>query len=252
MSEHGSRWLLDLGNSRSKCAPLDGEGRRGDVRAIGHESDPDHAQLLQHVGAGASTGEVWLASVAAPALTDAVYQALCKAGWRVHRVVTQASCSRLRIAYAEPATLGVDRFLALLAASSRADGPWLVVSAGSALTVDLLGSDGVHHGGLIAPMPVDMRAALARRFVQLDLPEGQVGDFASDTAGAIASGAHAAVLGLVEHALRRGYRKLSLEPTLLLTGGGAPGLRGIRAAKSFELPWLVIDGLAAYVRNGGH
>ena len=252
MSEHGKRWLLDLGNSRAKCAPLDGDGRRGDVLAIEHESDPGHQRLLQHFGSATTGGAVWLASVAAPARTETVDESLRDAGWAVHRVVSQASCNRLRIAYAEPATFGVDRFLALLAASSRADGPWLVVSAGSALTVDLLASDGIHHGGLIAPMPVDMRAALARRFVQLDLPEGQVSDFAGDTAGAIASGAHAAILGLVEHSLRRGYRRLSLEPTLLLTGGGAPGLRGIRAAKSFELPWLVIDGLAAYVRNGGH
>lgn len=252
MSEIGKRWLIDLGNSRSKCAPLDGDGRRGDVLAIEHASDPGHARLLQHMGAAVSAGEVWLASVAAPARSEAVDEALRGAGWEVHRVMTGAACGRLRIAYAEPASFGVDRFLSLLAASSRADGPWLVVSAGSALTVDLLASDGIHHGGLIAPMPVDMRAALAHRFVQLDLPEGQVSDFASDTAGAIASGAHAAILGLVEHSLRRGYRRLSLEPTLLLTGGGAPALRGIRAAKSFELPWLVIDGLAAYVRNGGH
>lgn len=252
MSDHGKRWLIDLGNSRTKCALLAGDGRRGDVLAIGHESDPGHARLLQHLGSAAAGEVVWLASVAAPARSESVDIALRGAGWAVQQVATQAVCGRLCIAYDEPASFGVDRFLALLAASSRADGPWLVVSAGSALTVDLLGSDGIHYGGLVAPMPVDMRAALARRFVQLDLPEGEVSDFASDTAGAIASGAHAAILGLVEHSLRRGYRRLSLEPTLLLTGGGATGLRGIRAAKSFELPWLVIDGLAAYVRSGGH
>lgn len=252
MSDHGKRWLLDIGNSRSKCALLDGDGRRGEVLALDHESDPDHARLLQRLGAPVADDALWLASVAAAAQTESIEGALRSAGWTLHRVATHASRGRLRIAYADPATFGVDRFLALLAASSRADGPWLVVSAGSALTVDLLGSDGVHHGGLIAPMPPDMRAALARRFVQLDLPQGQVSDFASDTAGAIASGAQAAILGLVEHSLRRAYRQLSLEPTLLLTGGGAPGLRGIRAAKSFELPWLVIDGLAAVVRSGGH
>jgi len=249
MIHPGKQWLIDLGNSRIKCAPLDARGRRGEVFAIDHEhADPLHL-LVQHVGAVTDGDQAWIASVAAVDRTDALVEALRRAGLAVHCIETQARCGKLRIAYAEPWRLGVDRFLAMLAASERDDGPWLVLSAGSALTVDLLGADGVHHGGMIAPMPADMRAALARRFTQLDLPPGKAMDFADNSADAIASGARAALLGLVERALHKGRVLLGVEPTLLLSGGGVDALSGVNAARSILLASLVLDGMALYVRT---
>ncbi len=248
MTDPGKQWLIDLGNSRIKCAPLDRQDRRGEVFAIGHEHADALRLLVQHVGAVADGDLAWIASVASIERAGALVEALSSAGLAVHRVEARARCGKLRIANEEPSRLGVDRFLAMLAASERDDGPWLVLSAGSALTVDLLGADGVHHGGMIAPMPVDMRAALARRFTQLDLPQGTAMDFADNSADAIASGARAALLGLVEHALRKGRVLLGVEPTLLLCGGGVDAISGVNAARSIQLPSLVLDGMAVYVR----
>jgi type III pantothenate kinase len=248
MSTGGVRWLLDLGNSRLKCARLQADGRAGEVLALAHEDAGALAALIAHLGAAGPDDGAWLASVAAPSRTTAVESALQAAGWRVHRVRTQAACAGLRIAYADPSRLGVDRFLALLAASARDDGPWLLVSAGSALTVDLLGADGVHVGGAIAPTPEAMRAALAARFVQLDLPAGTATDFADDTADAIASGCEAAALGLVERSLRAARRRLGVSPALLVTGGGSAWLEGVDHAPTHVVPALVLDGLAAFVR----
>lgn len=243
------RWLIDLGNSRLKCAQLDAQGRLGEVIAIGHGQLDPLAALLEHIGADGAGAQAWLASVASVGRTTAVIEALQLAGIAVFPVQTQARRGKLRIAYPEPSRLGVDRFLALLAACERNDGPWLVVSAGSALTVDLLGADGVHVGGLIAPMPSHMRAALAQRFAQLDLPEGQASDFAKDSADAIASGAQAAALGLVERSLRKAQERLGSMPTLLLTGGGAEILAALDHPRTIGLPSLVLDGLALFVRN---
>ena len=243
------RWLLDLGNSRLKCALLDGQGHRGEIFAIGHERADANATLLRHIGPMQGHDEAWLASVAPAALTTALVSDLEAAGIRVQRVQTQAQCARLRIAYAEPARLGVDRFLALLAASERTDGPWLLVSAGSALTLDLLDSDGRHLGGSIAPMPQHMREALASRFAQLDVAPGKASDFASDTADAIASGCEGAILGLVERSLRLAEQRLGLRPTLLVGGGGAALLAGLDHWPRHDLPALLLDGLAMYVRG---
>jgi type III pantothenate kinase len=193
--------------------------------------------------------EAWLASVAPAQQTAALVTALEAAGVRVHLVRTQGELRRLRIAYAEPSRLGVDRFLALLAASERSDGPWLLVSAGSALTIDVLDTDGRHLGGSIAPMPQHMREALATRFSQLDLAPGTPGDFAGDTADAIASGCEGAILGLVERSLRLAEQRLGARPTLLVGGGGAALLAGIEHWPRHDLPALVIEGLAIYVRG---
>lgn len=248
----GKRWLIDLGNSRLKCALLQGQGIGDEVVAIGHQQPDWLLSLQRRVGRAGADDEAWLASVASSERTAAVSQALQDAGLSVHRVRTQAQCGKLRVAYPEPAQLGVDRFLALLAACERSDGPWLIVSAGSALTIDLLATDGRHHGGMIVPMPNHLRAALAQNFAQLDVPEGLAKDFADNTADAIATGARTAALGVVERALRKAREQLGATPSLLLCGGNAELIADVDHPTIVALPSLVLDGLAAYVRGREH
>jgi type III pantothenate kinase len=241
------RWLLDLGNTRLKMAPLH-KGARGDLTAMPHGDDDFEVALRAHFNAH-DGDEAWLASVAPPDTTSHLRALMQDLGIEVQRVQSRASMGRLKIAYAEPARLGVDRFLALLAASERDDGPWLLASAGSALTLDLLGKDGAHVGGLIAPMPAQMRSALATRFVQLDVPEGKAQDFACDTADAIASGARAAALGVLEHGWNRAREKLGCEPTVLVSGGNVDLLLQAEVPGMQAMPSLVLDGLARYVKE---
>ena len=241
------RWLLDLGNTRLKMAPLH-KGARGEVTALPHGDDDFEVALRAHFDAHDSD-EAWLASVAPPDTTSHLRSLLQDLGIEVQRVQARASMGRLTVAYAEPSRLGVDRFLALLAASERDDGPWLVASAGSALTLDLLAKDGKHLGGLIAPMPAQMRSALATRFAQLDLPEGAALDFANDTADAIASGARAAALGVLEHGWRRACAQLGHEPTVLVSGGSAELLLQAEVPRMLAAPALVLDGMARYVKE---
>lgn len=55
------------------------------------------------------------------------------------------------IAYEDPQSLGVDRWLALLAAYNDAPNEtWLIIDAGTAVTIDLM-DKGNHMGGLIVP-----------------------------------------------------------------------------------------------------
>ena len=248
MTSPGRRWLLDLGNSRLKCAPLDAQGRRGEVIILDLADAQAVSILLRQLGDAAPDDQVWLASVAQPARREALLRDLADAGFDCRLAQTRASLGRLRIAYADPSKLGIDRFLAMLAASERGDGPWLLVSAGSALTLDLLAADGQHLGGLIAPMPVAMHETLAARFVQLDVQPGRAMDFADNTADAIASGCAGAAIGLVERSLRRAQALLGVAPTLLLSGGGAALLHGIDHSPIELAPAIVLDGLARYAR----
>ena len=68
---------------------------------------------------------------------------------------------------------------------------------GTALTIDLLGADGRHHGGRIAPSPRLMREALHARAVQLPPEGGRYAEFADDTDHALASGCAGAALALL-------------------------------------------------------
>ncbi|HRN63017.1 MAG TPA: type III pantothenate kinase, partial [Luteimonas sp.] len=151
-----SDWLFDLGNSRLKCAPLLDDGSVGEVRVFAHDGSAFEAGWAARLPARIDAAHV--ASVAAPALRVALLDALAARSGRIGLAATQRAWRGLRIAYAEPSRLGVDRFLAMLAAHARG-GACLVVGVGTALTIDFVDAQGRHHGGRIAPSPTPMREA---------------------------------------------------------------------------------------------
>jgi type III pantothenate kinase len=69
----------------------------------------------------------------------------------VTRFDSQAQALGVTSGYLEPALLGDDRWMALLAAAELVDGDCIVIDAGSAITLDLLRADGQHLGGAILP-----------------------------------------------------------------------------------------------------
>lgn len=235
-------WLLDLGNTRLKRAAF-AAGRRGPLLAVPVVAE-DPVAALADLPRAAAGERAWLASVAPGGITVAIEGALRERGYAVERIRTQSEAMGVRVAYAEPARLGVDRYLALLAAHARGEGPWLLASVGSALTVDLLAADGTHLGGLIAPSPEHMRQALAARFPVLAGAGGQVHDWATDTDDAVASGALAAAAGLLERARRLAAERVGSVPVVLLTGGGADAVRACLPFAAEVVPELVVDGIA--------
>ena len=233
-------WLFDLGNTRLKWMRAD----VGVAHALAHA---DAVDPLDAAFADIRNGDhCWIASVASPARTAAIASALDRRGAKLTRATTRGACAGVRIAYADPSRLGVDRFLALIAAHARAPGAALIVSVGTAMTIDLLDADGMHRGGLIAPSPTLMRAALARRAPQLPVDGGEVMDFASDTADALASGAIGSARALISHSLRAARRRLDAPPTLLITGGGADALCDGWRVRAERVPDLVLRGLRVY------
>lgn len=230
-------FLFDLGNTRLKHAPLGADGRVGETTAVAHHDG--HAWLDD-----LPRGDVaCIASVGPAARHVALLDALASRFTRLHVVRTQPALDRLRIAYANPLHLGVDRFLTLLAALDA--GPVLLVGVGTALTCDLLDAEGLHRGGRIAPSPSLMRQALHLRAPLLPERGGDYAEFADDTDHALASGCEGATLALVERSLDQAERLLGGRPTLWLHGGGAPGLRG-RMPTHEWVPDAVLRGLARW------
>ena len=256
MTRQSSIWLFDLGNTRLKWARLDGEAM-GDVHALPHAESGCSEKRFEHAFAKIEAGTIaWLASVASAALTAEVSAALERRGVRICHVHTQAGFAGVQIAYAEPARLGVDRFLALIAAHARAQRPWLIVSVGTALTLDLLAADGTHHGGLIAPSPALMRESLAQRAPQLPVHGGAVVDFATNTPDALASGCTWMAQALIERSLHAAARRIGTMPTLLLSGGGAAVLDDATRVDDWPAPierepHLVLHGLRLWALAQG-
>lgn len=247
-----SVWLFDLGNSRLKFAPLHEGGRIGEVVAIAHGSTSFAAGW--DVALPPRIDAAHVASVAPTALRVELLDALSRRCPRISLACTRPAFAGVRIAYAQPHRLGVDRFLCLLAAHARGEGSWLVVGVGTALTIDLLAADGRHHGGRIAPSPALMRAALHRRAPHLpetggDYTDGDYREFADDTDSALASGCVGAALGLIERSRHMAAAMLGTMPQLLLHGGGAPVLLP-KLPDAISAPGLVLEGLAEWARAG--
>lgn len=238
-------WLFDLGNSRLKTAALRDDGGHGPISGWSHAGTELPDAVWDALPAVVERAVV--SSVAGSALTAALVDGLEARGARVERVSTQSRAAGVTLAYADPSRLGVDRWLALLAAHALG-GDALLVGVGTALTVDLLRADGRHLGGRIAPSPDLMRAALHARVPHLPAHGGAFVPFAADTADALASGCDGAAIGLVERSLVDAAVLLGHAPMLVVHGGGSgPLLRALPAA--VERQSLVVEGLALHARG---
>jgi len=239
--------LFDLGNTRVKWALFDGmELRPGG--ALPHGGNVDFVSLLKDIP---DVAEIWAASVAAPGLDAALSEAAqSRWGAPARFVRSTAQACGVRNAYAQPQRLGVDRWLALIATHAHGAVPAVIASCGTALTLDALAADGTHLGGLIAPSPDVMRAALVGNTARLgDLDGAAVVEIADNTADAVASGTWLAAAALVERFVAQAARRLGASPALILSGGGAGRLGGLLAVPHRIDAELVLRGLAHYADN---
>lgn len=242
--------FVDLGNTRLKWARCADNGSPGLATAFAH-GDDDGWHAFEMELRNASPAIVWVASVA-PAgvearLLSTVSAAAAKAA--VKRLQSPAACGSVRNAYAEPKRLGIDRFLALVAAHSAFPGPALVVSAGTALTVDALAADGEHLGGLIAPgIALSQDALIARSGRVEKRAEGSVDWLGRSTESCLASGAWTAAAGMVERSAAEYQRRLGVAPRLLLHGGDATALAARLGRPAEVVDGMVLFGLALWRR----
>lgn len=239
--------LIDLGNTRLKCALWDGR----ELRFLGAQAHVDSSVEMDFAGLWKGIDDVsavLVASVAGAAPGERVErQALERFGVRASFVQSPASACGVRNAYAQPARLGVDRFLGLVALHAAEPGPCVLVSCGTALTLDALAADGTHFGGLIAPSPALMRDALTGATARLASPRSaRVVECADNTDDAIESGVWLAAAALLERFVAHAEAEFGRPPAVVLTGGGAQRLGMlIEPAHRIDAE-LVLRGLAIY------
>lgn len=217
--------LIDFGNTRLKWATLD----NGDVRPGGV-----FAHRQQALAAAASKD--WLAlprrpdSVLVASVVDDAREteltALCRSVFSLDPVwlKTPRTALGVRNGYREPQRLGIDRFLAMLAMHVTSPRAQIIVSCGTALTLDALDADGQHHGGLILASPELMRSAVRSATARLASPTGKLVEMATSTSDAIQSGALLAAVALIERFRRQTAAKLGAVPAIVLAGGGSAEL----------------------------
>ena len=243
--------LIDQGNTRSKWVLA----RDGEIveSSAGRGKSTDLAAAFD--GSSDSMDDVLLSSVAGAEAVQEVTD-FCLARWSIapRRLESKAEQGGVRCAYADPAALGVDRWLAIVGAVNRYGKPAVIWDLGTASTLDAVDENGGHLGGMILPGPATMLGSL-RRDTRLRVPDDLSkagaavgGDLAgvapgTDTAQCISRGVLAAQLGALNQFLRHVTRRMSGQPRLVVTGGAAEHVLELLDMDYRLDPWLVFRGM---------
>jgi type III pantothenate kinase len=240
--------LVDIGNSRVKWATCD-HGQLGAQSASAYSGwtmDDWRRALFQAPG----IDHVLVASVAGEASAALLAEAArLETGGPAVFVSTSSEAGGVRNAYPEPRLLGVDRWLAAIAAYRLARGACCVADVGTAATLDGVTGDGQHLGGFIVPGPELMMRSLWRGTADLASHAATSGAaagalFADNTRDAIERGCRLAVAAMVDRAVVEMTRRLGSTPELFLTGGAASGIETLVETPARQVPDLVLRGLA--------
>lgn len=234
------RLLIDAGNTRLKWQLVEGQGVL--TRGGGDLAEPT---LFQEVaGHAGKLDRIAVSAVASQAACDGLAVRLeAFSPVPVSWYWTEAARGGLTCAYAEPLTMGADRWHALYGAWSRYRDAVAVVDAGSALTVDLAAADGRHLGGYILPGRGMMLRSLRQDAARIGFADTHAGSLAPgrSTTECVHHGLHWLWQGLVEQlhsdCVRHGIDRI------LLTGGDAPELQALGLTAEWR-PDLVFEGLA--------
>jgi len=235
------RLYVDQGNSRIKLWLIDDRRIRAEAVC---DSVSDAARWLAGLDVSALAAQV--SSVAGQRADEALTQALMP--WVVTWCFARVDPARLPTVYAEPGRLGVDRWLAVLAATPAA-GAAIVVDAGTAFTVDALSAEGRHLGGYILPGLSLQRDALAARTARVSFPDPDWSEISwgDSTSRCVCQGSLQALVALVQAATARLQAESGVVPRVLLTGGDARHV--LPHLRAEHHPLLVLEGLAVYGRD---
>ena len=160
---------------------------------------------------------------------------------------TEAQRFGVRCAYQNFSTMGVDRWLAILAARSLTSLPVAVMDFGTAATCDVV-VEGEHVGGWIVPGFAMMKHALttntAQVFANSEQPEHLV--FADSTEGCVNMGCLAAIQGIFFSAEKL-LSQYADDYRMIITGGDKHLLRELRGPHVRFEENMVLKGLRLFV-----
>ncbi|WKE65958.1 type III pantothenate kinase [Gallaecimonas kandeliae] len=234
--------LVEVGNSYLKAALEEGRqllplGRfgYGELAKLEASLPPDSERLCYAcVGQETVAGEL-----------EAFARAL---GLDARRVVAEASAFGVTNAYPEAGRLGVDRWLAMLAAFNEGHKASLVLDIGTAATADLVDDQGRHRGGWIAPGFAMMTEAVlshTAKVLDYEASQGELA-FGINTGLGLNGGCQAMVAGFVHEAIKVAEDSLRQSVRVLMTGGGLRHLPPSSLSLGERRPDLVLEGLALY------
>lgn len=215
-----------------------------------HETETLH-KLWQQARQGKTVRRILVSNVAGDAVKERLLKLITKLQPEPAHIAWFASAlsfAGVKNRYADFSQLGSDRFASLVGARLLFPGENLVVvTCGTATTVDTLTSEGTFLGGMILPGLRLMAHSLAGNTAQLPdigLMTENIPAFATDTISAIRNGCMSAQAGAIEHAVTVHARHLG-NIRCILSGGAAKLILPYLSIPAQIVDNLVLVGLHA-------
>ena len=233
--------LFDVGNTRLKWAAVESTQQPSDRQkklwaysgAISSKSlaSPEHrAELADYIAKTLpkpnAIGFTCVAGENAIENLKSLFPQWSDTPWQ--QLTGKSEYVGLRTLYQDPSKLGADRWAAVIGARALSNTNLLIVNAGTATTIDLLGANGVHYGGWILPGLELMQKSLEGNTAQLPLATrgGESDGFALSTKQAIIGGCDAAQIGAIHQAVALAKEMHHPVEKIWLDGGNARLLAG--------------------------
>jgi type III pantothenate kinase len=220
--------LIDVGNSRIKWGFWQDNQVEGYSAFAYSEGDLQNL-LIKELGHSVSQ-KVFICSVASEKINQLIIKWF-ESQWQINAelVLTQGKQFGVVNAYQNKNALGVDRWLGMLAAYHQNRKAVCVIDCGTAVTLDVVGKDGQHLGGLIMPGLNMMQKSLLVGTQGIGSLQGEISMLADNTEDAVIGGcAHLLVTGL-DGLYKKHYQQLDGELICIVTGGD-----GEKVAKAME------------------
>ena len=249
---------IDIGNSRIKWALFE-SAEVLEHNAFAYDlSSLD--ELMDVAGLAQKSSEIFISSVAGDEINKKVSKALLsKKGNTVEFTHTMEKELGVINSYSEPEKMGIDRWLGMLSAYNSVnrseESAVCVISCGTAITVDLIGFEGQHLGGLIMPGFRLMQQSLIsgtsninERTVdgQMFLPEMKL---ACSTRESVEQGSLHMVINGLKGTIARLCGEVSEDFHCVITGGDGQWVSERLGIECVYEPFLVLHGLNLVFNN---
>jgi type III pantothenate kinase len=221
--------LVDVGNTQTHFGVFTSEGDRiaehwrfATVRqSTGDELGAALSNLLALRGLGFADVEDSIVSSTVPQLSEQWMLMSARYLRRPMLVVGPSIRTGMPIRMDNPREVGADRLVNAVAAYERVQDTCVVVDFGTAITYDVVSSDGEYLGGIISPgaeISIDALSERAAKLPKVELaePRALIG---KSTVEAIRSGIAFGFAGQVEGIVRRLRGELGQETKVIATGG---------------------------------
>jgi type III pantothenate kinase len=170
----------------------------------------------------------------------------------VEFIVSSKNCCGLTNSYHKPEQLGIDRWMAMVAAYQMTHSTVIVIDCGTAVTIDLVNEKGLYLGGVIMP-------GLSSAFQSLGADTDAVGVIsdtetftrttAQSTEEAVQAGVLYGLAGGIERVVREHELLADKAASVFITGGDTESLTPYMRISTILQTDLVLQGLRFFAEK---